>query len=409
MEKLKICFISKEYPPESHMGGIGTYTYIASTALAEQGHQVHVICCTKGKEKSLMQEGVHVHRIPVHPFLLNPHRLFYPVRLLKRKMSIQFLENQAWSYGAAEALRKLMVDTGIQVVEYAETNAEGYYAAKLKGIGKVCRLHIGGFAESASNLNDNFYSRYKTRNLEASSIRNADQITCPSRALADYTAEDMKLPRDKIIVFPNPMDPEYINIPPQPKNQFEQHLLFVGRIERRKGVEILLSAFVNLINKFPETKLRLIGHDYGHYYDPVKKKDIIKELLEKYNIKDQVEFISRIGRDELIHHFKWADALVVPSINENLPYVVLEGMSRGKLVIASDCGGIPEMIRHDETGMLFPTGDIAGLTTALIRAWENPDRINDIGEAARAAVKNNYSPFCILPHLLKAYKEAVKR
>ena len=407
MQNLNICFISREYPPLTHTGGIGTYTHVAARGLADRGHRVHVICVTTGEEQTKTEDGVIVHRIPVHPFLLRSGRLWYPVRVATRKIMFQFLEHQAWSYGASLALEEIRKKEPIRIVEYAETNAEGYYASLIPDIKKVCRLHIGGFMESSSNMHRNIISLKKTNYIEKKSILSAHRITCPSKALADLTAKYQNVDRNIISVFPNPLDSEFVNCTVREKESFDYRLLFLGRIERRKGIEILLSAFINVLSRYPQTRLRLVGQDYGYYYDPVRKVDRLRELLTKYNVKKNVEFLPRQSRSDLISQFDWADAVVVPSINENFPYVVLEAMSQAKPVIASDCGGIPEIITNMHTGFLFPTGDISGLTESICQALETPSFSKRIGLAAMEHVRTSYSIQTVIPEIEKAYQEAL--
>lgn len=404
---MNLCFISREYPPFSHTGGIGTYTYIVSSELAQRGHRVHVICCGIEEQHEETKNRVIVHRIPIYPFLLPQGRYWYPWRVIARKCMFHYLENQAWSYGAMLCLEKLLKHEKIQIIEYPETNAEGYYASNISTIKSVCRLHITGLTESASNLSRNFISRKKTFLMEKKSVLRAQRITCPSHALAEYTVQCMGIDKSRIAVFPNPIDSLFINTTVGPKESFDYRLLYVGRIERRKGVEILLSAFINLLNHYPQTKLRLIGQDYGYYYDHVRKVDRLREMINNYGVTDKIEFLPRQERDKLIEHFAWADVVVVPSLNENLPYVVIEAMSQARPVIASDCGGIPEIIVDGKTGFLFPTADISGLTATLLHLWEHPELAKVVGTSAQEKVRNKYSADIIIPQIEKTYMEAL--
>ncbi len=405
MEKLTICIISREYPPQTHTGGIGTYSYVTATGLAKRGHRVHVICATSGSRECLIEDGVVVHRIPIHPFLLKPGRFWYPVRVLIRKLMFEYLEKQAWSYGATLELNN--IKEKIDIVEHAETNAEGYYAGKLTNTKRVCRLHIGGFAESTSNLSGSYLSKKKSNSMERTSIATANHITCPSNALADYTSIHHGIDRNKISVFPNPLDEEFTKRDIKAKDSFEYKILFAGRIERRKGIDILLSSFVNIKSRFPQAKLRFVGQDYGYYYDKERDTNLLQELIKKYRLEDSVEFLPRQNRQNLIKQFEWSDIVVIPSLNENYPYVVIEAMSLAKPVIASDCGGIPEIIKDGETGFLFPTGDIKGLTDTLINVLENKEGLYKIGIQGRKFVLNTCTIDAVLPKIEEAYRKAI--
>ncbi len=408
MEPLRICFISREYPPLSHTGGIGTYAHVAAEGLARRGHCVHVICVGPGESHEVSPAGAFVHRIQIHPFLLPAGRLWYSLRAVARQLAFSYLDNQAWSYGAAAFLRPLAAHEDLRVIEYAETNAEGFYSMQSSALARVCRLHIGGWSESASNVRKDLLAARLTYRLERRSILSAHRITSPSRALADLTAKTLGIDHNQIRVYPNPLDLEFTGNAAAPRKQFEGRILFVGRIERRKGTDLLLGAFINLLARFPQSRLRIVGQDYGYYFDQKKGVDQLRQLIEEYGIADKVEFLPRMDRPRLIEQYAWADVVVVPSINENLPYVVLEALSQFRPVVASDCGGIPEIVQDGTTGILFATGDISGLTSALVRLWENPAMATALGQEAGIQIRRRYSLEGLLPKMEQAYYEAME-
>lgn len=408
MEQLRICFVSREYPPLSHTGGIGTYAYVAAEGLASRGHCVHVLCVGPEPANEISPGGVHVHRIRIHPFLLPAGRMWYPFRSVARKAAFSFLDNQAWSYGAAAALRPLAVAENLRVVEYAETNAEGFYSSSFDELARVCRLHIGGWSESASNVRKDILGGKLTNRMERRSILAANRVTSPSKALADLTASILGVDPARIHIYPNPLDPAYTKNAAQARENFDHRILFVGRIERRKGIDLLLGAFINLLAKYPQSKLRIVGQDYGYYFDHKKGVDRLKQLVADYGITEKVEFLPRMDRPRLLEQYAWADVVVVPSINENLPYVVLEALSQGRPVVASDCGGIPEIVQDGKTGILFPTGDISELTGALLRLWESPQMAANLGRAAGIEIRRRYSLENLLPHMEQVYYKALE-
>ncbi|MBI2114383.1 MAG: glycosyltransferase [candidate division NC10 bacterium] len=79
-----------------------------------------------------------------------------------------------------------------------------------------------------------------------------------------------------------------------------------------------------------------------------------------------------------------ADALVIPSTREGIPLALLEAMAASLPVVATEVGGIPEVVRHDETGLLVPSGDPAALANAVVRLFQDPTRANAMGERGRA-------------------------
>ncbi len=111
--------------------------------------------------------------------------------------------------------------------------------------------------------------------------------------------------------------------------------------------------------------------------------------------------IKRMGAQEYIHligeqsdALNWMarfDVLVLPSLHEALPYVILEAASLQKPVVASDTGGSRELVRDEETGILFPAGDVQQLADAVVRLGKNPEWGKRLGKNLQATLSRDYS------------------
>jgi glycosyltransferase involved in cell wall biosynthesis len=100
------------------------------------------------------------------------------------------------------------------------------------------------------------------------------------------------------------------------------------------------------------------------------------------------------------------DVFVLPSFSEGTPNSIVEAMACGKPIIASDIGGIPDMI-GDRAGILVPSGDIAALADAMIKLAENPDLRKSMGEAAQERYQKLFSPKVVVPMMLNTYQRVV--
>ncbi len=136
-------------------------------------------------------------------------------------------------------------------------------------------------------------------------------------------------------------------------------LLFVGRVEVNKGLHELLAS---LSERYPfEWSLTLVGD--GAFMPEVNR------LLWQYHIADRVQLTGYIPfGEELIGLYKSHDILILPSYSEGLPHVVLESMACGCLTLATRVGGIPDVVKHGQTGLLFSPKNVGDLTQTLIYA-----------------------------------------
>ena len=162
-------------------------------------------------------------------------------------------------------------------------------------------------------------------------------------------------------------------------------LLAVGRLVEKKGFEVLLDAIAGLRTPF---RLRIVGEG------PLRAR--LEHAARERRVGDRVELLGALTHDELSGTYADAHAVVVPSLQDRggdrdgLPNVVLEAMASGRPVIASRIAAIPSAIRHDETGILTPPGDVRGLRDALERLAADPRVGVRLGKAARSAVEREF-------------------
>jgi glycosyltransferase involved in cell wall biosynthesis len=171
------------------------------------------------------------------------------------------------------------------------------------------------------------------------------------------------------------------------------YLLFLGRLSDEKGVNILLDA----MKKVPQAHLKIAGGGTHRTY------------LEKYTTDQQitnVEFVGSKYGDELEDLFNHCRFLVVPSLwHENFPYVMMEAFARGKAVIGSDKGGIPEYIRENETGFVFPSHNADALATLIRDLWENPVKSQSMGEKAKQLADIQFNDEAFYTRLIEIYEK----
>jgi glycosyltransferase involved in cell wall biosynthesis len=163
------------------------------------------------------------------------------------------------------------------------------------------------------------------------------------------------------------------------KNLDEIVIAFIGRFYAIKGFHIFLDAMKNIIEKGYKIKPYLVGRGNKELTD-----SYLKTFSSDYLLSNLVPYNKMPG----IYNF--ADIVVVPSLYENCPSVVLEAMSSGKIVIASNVGGIPEIIQHEKNGLLFEKGNAVDLENKIIAILERTYDVDKIRNNARETIINHF-------------------
>ncbi len=205
------------------------------------------------------------------------------------------------------------------------------------------------------------------------------QITSVAAVSADLgkKLQEIGIPKFRIKVIYNGIDHQRFHLlsRQQARKQLglngSRIILYVGNLKKEKGCMDLLESFVQLAATTQSLKLYFAGT--GPMLKPMKKKCLQTEL------QDQVQFLGKVQHAALNQWYNAADLVCLPSYNEGVPNVLLEAMACGTPVVASEVGGVPEIITSN-TGLLIQRGDTQGLqeslSAALDKSW-NRDMINE--------------------------------
>jgi glycosyltransferase involved in cell wall biosynthesis len=160
-------------------------------------------------------------------------------------------------------------------------------------------------------------------------------------------------------------------------------LVYFGRyVVLKKGIENLLYAFSTIHKNYPHAKLLLIG-DKEHLK--------FKKLCDQLHITDHVQFHEKKQGDELYTLISQADLVCLPSLTEGLPCSIIEAMSLGIPAVASNIGGIPELIEDGVNGLLIPPNNIIALSKAISTFADNPSLIQSMGQNAKIKFKREHN------------------
>jgi glycosyltransferase involved in cell wall biosynthesis len=216
-----------------------------------------------------------------------------------------------------------------------------------------------------------------------------DKIVAVSEEVKKDIIQYDKIEPSKVVVIPNGIDTEKFN----PKGNYadirkefsikEDTIVagFIGRIVPAKGLEYLIDSIPHVKGEFNNIKLLIVGEG-----SLVKR---LREQAKEKKVYDSIIFAGR--RRDIPDILSCIDVFVMPSIAEGLPNALLEAMAMAKPIIATEVGGIPEVIKNRFNGILVPPRDIRALATAIKELTGNAQVAAKMGQAARDLVLDNFS------------------
>ncbi len=173
-------------------------------------------------------------------------------------------------------------------------------------------------------------------------------------------------------------------------------VLFLGRLGERKGIYDLLEAININEDYFRQKKVRFILAGDGDV-------DEVRSIVKSRSWNDFVEVPGWIDGDDKLNLLRHCEILTLPSYNEQMPMSVLEGMSFGYPIVASDVAGIPEMVEDGRNGFLFKPGEVNRLTAAIVQLCDDEDLRHRMGIASREIVATKFEVHVIVDRLLDIY------
>lgn len=377
-------FISAAFPPV--YTGIGAYTNNMALALAKNGNQVVVATCrTEGQSEYEMSNAGTILRC-------------FSWRELRTKQ-------------LAQRLLKIACEHQVDIIESADFLGEAGPLLRLKRSIPVCiKAHNSGPVRIGRESEIfHFWQRWMQwgailRNgqqyrEEKYSIENGDLLVTPSaRLMSELEKQGLDLPRYRF-VQPNPV---CLSLEEQFEDQEEAKptILFVGRLAIGKGIAFLPGIMEKLVPVFPDIRLVIAGSDsYARGLGSLRK------WLEKRfgKISKNIEFTGQLGREELTNWYKKAWMVLVPSIWDTFPTVILEAMSHAKPVAGSLNGGIPEMLQDTHCKAIAPGSD--AFVEEIKKLLKNKSLRRKAGKSMLEKAQKDYS----LEVVAKSYIQNIEK
>jgi glycosyltransferase involved in cell wall biosynthesis len=396
---MHIAFFSPAWPLEKHQNGIVTYVHWMKRELEARGHRVSVFTA------DLDSSGVERHVFQVrHPPLTIWNRAHRRLKRLRQSGYEVFEFSKALSAAILEVHRREPID----VVEMEESF--GWFAdvATLTSIPLVVKLHGPAFLSLVEHELDTPFAREKI-DREGRALGCVTTITAPCMATLLQTVERYQLaPRiQRHIENPIGMD---VDAPLWRLDQCDRNtILFVGRFDLRKGADVILKAFLSLLEFRPKLSLIFVGPDRGLSTTEGQRLhfEAYRNLLFPTELRRRIDFRGPLAHLEITRLRAKSIVTAVASRWENPGYTLLEAMLQGCPVVSSDAGGCPESVIHGMTGRLARSEDPASFAEQILAMLDDPANAEALGASARCHVIERHAVARIADAMLDVYRETI--
>jgi glycogen(starch) synthase len=397
---MRIALVNSEYASADGSGGIASYTHTMANALAAKDHTVHVIGRDQRRPGDLDPTiSFHEAGFSRSPFL---ERLFERLLLAR-----PFRWEKGVSRAVCHRVAGLKEKKGLDIVEVPDYGGLGYFLGNSQPLPLIINFHLP--SETVDSLNDTPVTsvRKQWHRFEERAIRNATAYRCPSNALKKMMSQRYGIAQDSITCIRNPID---LRLFDTIKDKYARpidriDLLFAGRLERRKGIELITRNIRYILALDPRITITFAGN--------AEISGATNYRLQAENAladdeRGRVWFLGPVNRSQLTVLYCRSTMLLFPSLFENAPYVLLEAMAARLPVIAASSGGISELVRHEKNGLLFTSDDLDGLSKSIKRFIDEPGLATSCADQAYRDVHAIYAPEAIADESIALYESALR-
>jgi glycogen(starch) synthase len=412
---MNIWLVTSEFPPWFG-GGISTYAYNAARMFSLAGHQVTVL--TQDTQASDRLEGERLRVVRFVPKQVRLEDNVPPDTPPDEHPAFPFTYLSYWpalSYQFADEIIQCIQRYGCpDVIEVQDYNAIGYYLIQRKLLGEslladlpvVVHLHSPSFGIRHADRSPQYLlPEYWIGQMEKFCMLSADALLTQSHFMSDWLSEwDARFPTATVIPLP------YHHAELSPAQPMPGHVVYIGRLEVRKGVIPLVEACAKLWGEGQDFRLTLIGED--RRYDPlgIPVGEHLKRRFARYIAAGQLCLAGPLPREEVLTRLSQAWCAVIPSLWEVGPITCIEAMSLGKVVVASASGGQAEMIGNDDlAGIVFNWEKKGEFEKALLRVLAmTPEQNQEMGGRAAERIRRLTSCEVVLPQRLAHFQKVLE-
>lgn len=388
MKDLRVLFLSL-YHPFDVGSGPGTHLRYLSQELAKLGCKVHILVPRNNTVNTI--DGVYIHAF-------------------KSSVPVSVGRGIFFSFFSVKRIGELCKKYRIDLVHGQSPSSVGYACLHRNNLPFVVTLHSTPFGEMSSFFKlsmsgislSTFYNGFIVQCLwtllTSLECKRADKVIAVSKSLAKEIADFYNLPKNKVVAIHNGVN--LSDDPAAEKHNAGPIILFVGRLIQEKGLEYLISAMPRILNRFPDARLQIVGD--GNY------KEYLENLSKKLLSDKSIDFAGEIPPKRLLSFYENASVVVQPSIYESCGIPILEAMSMQKPVVGARAGGIPELVRNGETGLLFEPKNGVELADAISTILSDASYAKKLGQTGRSVVAEHFTWEVVAQKTLELYEDIIE-
>ena len=186
--------------------------------------------------------------------------------------------------------------------------------------------------------------------------------------------------------------------PPEPSSA--PRVLFVGRVDKNKGVFDLLLAWAKVRHAYPDALLTVVGQD--------RTDGLFLREARALGVESSISLTGPLPNEAIADLMRQSQLFCLPSYREGTPVCVMEALSCGLPIVATRVGGIPEIVEHGKTGFLVDKGDVEGLASALITLLSDPGDCAERAQAAQDYAREHLNARKSVSRLIELYEELIE-
>jgi glycosyltransferase involved in cell wall biosynthesis len=315
------------------------------------------------------------------------------------------LRGLTYRFFVARKVKELAKRVNIDIVDFPNYGGYGFFYALSHSLPTIIRL-VTPLALDIRSKQIPISARDSILLwLEKETVRRATHLTSPSKANADICSQIYGVPQNRITVVPLGIPLPILRNADQPDVSRMKRVLYVGRLDRRKGIDTLFAAIPTVLHRCPETQFMVVGPDTGEAPGSLSYQEYAHRVFSTEELV-YIIFAGAVARSKLYEYYRQADVVVAPSRYESFGLVYLEAMAHGKPVVACNVGGVGEVVSHD-CGILVPPDEPDYLANAILTLLDDDERRIQMGKRGRLRVESDFTQEKMAYRMLEVYRRFV--